>query len=98
VAVHDAMAPYGDLVLDITGVTHLFGGEERMLATLTGRLQALGYATDGAIADTVGAAWAFAHFDPRRIVPEDELETALADLPVVSLRLDAAQVAGLNQM
>jgi protein ImuB len=98
VAVHDAMAPYGDLILDITGVAHLFGGEERMLATLTGRLRTLGYSTHGAIADTVGAAWALAHFDPGRIVPEEALEASLADLPVNALRLSEAQVAGLNQM
>jgi len=98
VAVHDAMTPYGDLILDITGVAHLFGGEEKMLATLTGRLRALGYTTHGAIADTVGATWAFAHFDPNRIVAETELEASLADLPVNALRLTEAQVAGLNQM
>lgn len=98
VAVADSMAPYGDLILDITGVAHLFGGEEKMLATLVGRLRALGYATHGAIADTVGAAWAFAHFDPGRIVPESELETALAALPVEALRLNETQAAGLNQM
>ena len=98
VAVHDAMAPYGDLILDITGVAHLFGGEERMLATLTGRLRALGYTVHGAIADTVGAAWAFAHFDPGRIVPEGELEAQLADLSIHALRLGEDQVAGLSQM
>ncbi len=98
VAVHDTMAPYGDLILDITGVSHLFGGEERMLSTLIGRLRAIGYSTEGAIADTVGAAWAIAHFDPGRIVPEAELEASLADLPVNALRLSEAQVAGLNQM
>ena len=98
VAVHDAMTPYGDLVLDITGVAHLFGGEAQMLASLTGRLRSLGYTTNGAIADTVGAAWAFAHFDPGRIVPESELEATLADLPVDALRLGETQVGGLNQM
>jgi protein ImuB len=98
VAVHDTMAPYGDLILDITGVAHLFGGEAEMLATLTRRLRQLGYTTHGAIADTVGAAWAFAHFDPGRVGPEGELEATLADLPVDALRLAEAQVAGLNQM
>ena len=34
---------WGDLVLDITGVAHLFGGEAAMLASLTGRLEAWGY-------------------------------------------------------
>lgn len=98
VAVHDAMTPYGDLILDITGVAHLFGGEEKMLAALTSRLRAIGYTTAGAIADTVGAAWAFAHFEPGRIVPEAELEATLAQLPVHALRLSEAQVAGLDQM
>ncbi|MBN9314126.1 MAG: DNA polymerase Y family protein [Devosia sp.] len=98
VAVHDAMSPYGDLVLDITGVSHLFGGEERMLVLVVGRLSKLGYRVDGAIADTVGAAWALAHFSPGRIVASDEIEEALAKLPVVALRLDEKQVAGLNQM
>jgi protein ImuB len=98
VAVHDAIVPYGDLILDITGVAHLFGGEEKMLALVVGRLRALGYSATGAIADTVGAAWAMARFSPGRIVPPDEIEGALAELPVVALRLDDAQVAGLNQM
>jgi protein ImuB len=98
VAVLDSMAPYGDLILDITGVAHLFGGEPRMLETLTGRLRQLGYTTHGAIADTVGAAWAFAHFDPGRVVPESQLEADLSGLPVDALRLGETQVAGLNQM
>ena len=98
VAVHDVLTPYGALILDITGVAHLFGGEAQMLETLTGRLRALGYTTNGAIADTVGAAWAFAHFDPGRIVADDELEARLSDLPVHALRLTEAQVGGLNQM
>jgi protein ImuB len=98
VAVHDAMAPYGDLILDITGVAHLFGGEAAMLAALTGRLRRLGYAAYGAIADTVGAAWAFAHFDPGRIVMAEALEAALADLPVTALRLAEGQAGGLDQL
>jgi protein ImuB len=98
VAVHDAMAPYGDLILDIAGVAHLFGGEQHMLDTLTNRLRMIGYTTHGAIADTVGAAWAFAHFAPDQVVGEHQFELALADLPVDALRLSETQVAGLNQM
>jgi protein ImuB len=90
-------ASYGDLILDITGVTHLFGGEEKMLAALTSRLEALGFAVAGAIAPSVGAAWALAHFAPGQII-EADAETALADLPVAALRLDEEQVAGLSQM
>jgi len=98
VAVHTALAPYGDLVLDITGVAHLFGGEARMLELLVNRLRSLGFTVSGAIADTVGAAWALAHFSPGSIVAAGETEAALANLPIVGLRLAEAQVAGLNQM
>lgn len=91
-------APYGDLVLDITGVTHLFGGEPKMLETLTHRLQALGYTVTGGIASTVGAAWAVAHFLPGTIVAEGGEAAVLAGLPVAALRLEEAQIAGLNQL
>ena len=97
VAVLADAAPYGDLGLDITGVSHLFGGDAAMLAALTGRLEALGFAVSGAIADSIGAAWGLAHFSPGRVIGEDAA-AVLAELPVASLRLDAAQVAGLMQM
>ncbi|MEP7239305.1 MAG: DNA polymerase Y family protein [Devosia sp.] len=90
-------APYGDLVLDITGVSHLFGSERQMLAALTGRLEALGYAVQGAIAPTVGAAWALARYHPGRIV-DGNLGAALDMLPVAALRLEEAQISGLTQM
>ena len=95
VLVHDA--PYGDLMLDITGVSHLFGGEDAMLNTLIARLEALGFSVCGAIAETVGAAWALSHFAPGRIIGDD-LETELAELPIAALRITPSQGAGLMQM
>jgi protein ImuB len=88
---------YGDLVLDITGVAHLFGGEENMLAILTSRLRGLGFTVQGAVAGSVGAAWAMAHFNPGKVI-ETNLGEALANLPMRALRLDENQVAGLIQM
>ncbi len=90
-------APYGDLCLDITGVEHLFGGEVAMLERLTQRLVEQGFSVQGAIAPTIGGAWALAHFNPGIIIAHD-LETALAPLPVAALRLGEAQVLGLTQM
>ena len=98
VAVLDDHMPYGDLCLDITGVSHLFGGEVEMLDMLTGRLTELGFTVSGAIADTVGAAWGLAHFAPGRIVAADELEETLAPLPVAALRLEETQIAALTQV
>jgi protein ImuB len=66
VAVLADRAPYGDLALDITGVAHLFGGEAAMLENLLARLERLGFTARGAVAGTVGAAWALAHFAPGR--------------------------------
>src|SRR5690606_11751939 len=54
VAVLSGRSAYGDLCLDISGVAHLFGGEAKMLDRLAGRLEALGFAVRGAIADTIG--------------------------------------------
>ena len=98
VAIHDAMAPYGDLALDITGVDHLFGGEAKMLQTLTGRLSRLGFTVSGAIASSIGAAWAFAHFTPGAIVAAEDMVDHLAPLPVSALRLEQRQLAGLDQL
>ncbi|HZY67998.1 MAG TPA: DNA polymerase Y family protein, partial [Devosia sp.] len=90
-------APWGDLVLDIAGVSHLFGGERAMLQTLMGRLQSIGYTVSGAIASTVGAAWAVAHHATGRIVAEGDEDRALRPLPVAALRLDPARVDALKQ-
>jgi protein ImuB len=90
-------AAYGDLVLDITGVSHLFGGEQMMLATLTQRLSVLGFTVDGAIALSIGGAWALAHYRSGAIV-ETEMAEVLADLPVAALRLDEMQISLLVQM
>ncbi|HEY0917965.1 Y-family DNA polymerase [Devosia sp.] len=98
VAVLAEQAPWGDLCLDITGVAHLFGGEEQLLATVTGRLAALGLTVTGAIAPSIGAAWALAHFDQGRVLADDEVDAALGPLPVAALRLSEAQLAGLSQM
>lgn len=90
-------APYGDLVLDITGVSHLFGGEEQMLARLTRRLVELDFSVQGAIAPSIGAAWALAHFNSGAIVADDP-RAALAPLPVAALRIDEAQIMSLTQL
>lgn len=98
VAVLDEVAPWGELVLDITGVAHLFGGEAGLLDHVVGRLRRFGFTVTGAIADTVGAAWAMAHYSAGSIVARGGQRAALALLPVVGLRLDMAEVDALNQM
>ena len=98
VAVMQDISGYGDLVLDITGVAHLFGGEAPMLRLLLNRLRALGYTVLGAVASTMGAAWAVSHFARSQIVAPADTAAVLADLPVAALRLNAMQISGLDLM
>ncbi|MDB5615050.1 MAG: hypothetical protein JWQ22_2703 [Devosia sp.] len=98
VAVMRDVSEFGDLVLDITGVAHLFGGERPMLRLLLTRLRDLGYTVSGAIAPTIGAAWAISHFARSQVVEVADVDTVLDALPVNALRLSPAQIAGLTQM
>jgi protein ImuB len=56
--------PPDGLTLDITGCTHLFGGEAAFCGDIVQRLGRQGFAARAAIADTVGCAWAVARFSP----------------------------------
>ncbi len=89
-------APDG-LWLDITGATHLFGGEERFCRRLLRFLGRLGFTATIAIAGTPGAAHALARFAGTAItiLPPGTETDAIADLPLVALRLtqDALVVA-----
>src|SRR5271155_1055450 len=48
--------------IEITGCAHLWGGEAALAADLIARLDRQGITGHIAIADTLGAAWAFARF------------------------------------
>jgi protein ImuB len=69
-----------------------------MLAKVTGRLEAIGFSVHGAIARSVGAAWALARFAPGAIIADGEEAEALVDLPVAALRLAESQVEGLARV
>lgn len=90
--------------IDITGVAHLFGGEERLIADLTGRLKAFGFEARVGVAETPGAAHAVARFAPMRavrpyaIVGDGTLKTALGDLPVEALRLPGETAVLLRRL
>ncbi len=57
-----ALDPPDGLVVDVTGVAHLHGGERGLLDDAARRLAARGLAARLAIAPTAGAAWALAHY------------------------------------
>jgi protein ImuB len=85
------------LRLDVSGVAHLFGGEEALAADMESRFASLDLTARIAIAPTAAAAWALARFNPA-IIDEAELGAALALLPVAALRLDARSVQILERL
>jgi protein ImuB len=98
VAMEETAAP-DSLLLNITGCAHLFGGEEALAAQVVAELSGLGYWATAACADTIGAAWAVAHYGCRRsliVSPSGHVE-ALRPLPVAALRLPAHVVELLLQ-
>ena len=77
------------LWLDITGVSHLFGGERALLADLATRLTRACLTARLGSAETLGGAHALARFaqPSPHIAPPDKIESTLATLPVKALRL-----------
>ncbi|WP_186392350.1 MULTISPECIES: DNA polymerase Y family protein [unclassified Pannonibacter] len=85
------------LVADITGVPHLFGGEEGLLADLHGRFSHAGLTVAAAIAGTRGAAYALSRHGGG-IAPPGEALAAIGALPPSALRIDGETASGLQQM
>jgi protein ImuB len=89
----------GGLILDASGCTHLWGGEIRYLEDILTRLKNLGYHTRAAIADTIGTAWAMAHYGKGALIIESKQQTAaLMSLPAEALRIEAETVEQLYNL
>lgn len=92
--------PHG-VLLDITGCTHLRGGEAALVDDLLGCLSERGYAAHAAVAGTIGAAHALARYAagerPALVEPGGE-EDAVSPLPVAALRLPAGTVGSLHRV
>lgn len=84
-------APDG-LLLDITGASHLFGGEDAMLHRLTADLGRQGFAVTGAVAGNAKAARALARYRDGTVSPPGRDREMLAPLPVEALALDPVTI------
>jgi len=85
--------------IDITGVAHLYGGEDRLLEDLASRLERFSLTARLGLADTLGAAHALARFAPSApIAGEGRAEACLARLPVEALRLAPETVLLLKRL
>ena len=87
------------LFLDISGVAHLWGGEEALLADFRVRLMANGLVFRVALADTPGAAWALAHYGKDGAIARSGQQIdLLAPLPPAALRLEPGTAAQIDRL
>lgn len=86
------------LFLDITGCSHLFGGERSMLDDVLSRFPHQGIDVRAGIASTAGAAWAAARFHGDAIVACGDEAEMLAPLPLAALRIEAGTRASLESV
>ncbi len=86
-------------MLDISGVAHLFGGEQALMDSCVSRLAALGITVAAGVAGNPRAAWALARFSAQKTAPEPLSDKAFAklfhDLPLAALGLDEKTVADM---
>jgi len=95
-----ALDPPDGLVVDVTGVAHLFGGEELLLKDAQAAFARRRLAARFAIAPTAGAAWALAHYGHGGAILRagDDVSGRLAELPVAALRLDDETLLVLRRL
>jgi len=87
------------LMLDISGVSHLFGGEAALIEDCRARLAALGITVAIGAASNPRAAWALARFSRVKIEPEPMSDKVFArlfhDMPLAALGLDEQTAADM---
>lgn len=97
------------ILLDITGLAHLFGGETALCKAIVRDFYRHGQSVRAAVADTIGAAWAVAQMEcneenagsapsPFAILPSGTIPVALAPLPIEMLRLPDETLRLLHEL
>ena len=89
--------------VDVTGASHLAGGEEALALELAGRVRALGHGVRVGVASGPRLAQAFARWgrlsrEGCLVVPEEETARRVAELPVRALPIDAERAAWLVRL
>lgn len=83
--------PYYCLIIDITGASHLLGGEQNVLNDIINRFGKLNIEVKAACADNLSCAWAFAFYDKRAkqgLVLEGDIKDYIDRLPIGALRIE----------
>jgi protein ImuB len=83
------------LLLDVTGCAHLFDGEAGLARTVTEGCAELGLTLQLGLADTVGAAWALAHYAGQGAVPPHNGDAIEQEARATRARAGRRRGAGL---
>jgi len=92
------------ILLDATGCSHLWGGDEPYIHAIIKKISERGYDVTASMADTIGAAWASARFGKHSMVIANGMHIqAMMNLPPEALRLeqdvaDKLHKLGLHQI
>ena len=87
------------LMLDVTGCAHLWGGEKNYIKEINSRLTKRGYDVRATMADTIGAAWAIAHYGGSSpIIESGKTLESILSLPPAALRLEAESTDRLYKL
>src|SRR5690606_5016222 len=87
------------LILDASGCSHLWGGDDLYVEDIAKKLNARGYDVRTAMADTIGVAWGMARFGKAPLViPENKHIDALMSLPPEALRLEPEAIQRLHKL
>lgn len=87
------------LILDASGCTHLWGGEQGYLREIHTRFKNFGYHIRMGMADTIGCAWALCHFGKNgSIIQEGKQAEAISSLPSAALRLEQSAWERLEKL
>jgi protein ImuB len=94
-----AIDPPDGIIMNVTGCAHLWGGELSYIKDINTRIKNKGYQVRATMADTIGAAWAIAHYgDKNPIIESGNQKEALLSLPPSSLRFDSIIVERLHKL
>jgi len=89
--------------VDVSGASHLAGGEETLALELAARVRALGHrvrvsVSDGPRLSQALARWGRANREGMVVVPREETSRCMAALPVRALPIDAERTAWLVRL
>jgi protein ImuB len=86
------------LFCEVTGCTHLWGGETQFLDTVGNYWRERGFQIGLALTSTMCASWALAHASKTSLVGAGDEEPALSGLSVAALRLPSAILESLEAL